>query len=168
MALERIDWPEDDIRWYWRLWDTLVFWNHRPGIPTADPSLDRGTYLSCFKAILSRCNVNLRPQRFGQTILHEIAAMGPHVSDVEVNGFAQVALDAGVSLTERDDLLCSTPLAWASRWGRGDLVRLLVSRGAQVNETGAAEWSQPLSWALRYRHQHIADLLRGGAGSGVE
>ncbi len=28
MALERIDWPPDDPRWYRILWSPLVFWNH--------------------------------------------------------------------------------------------------------------------------------------------
>ena len=32
MALERIDWPRDDPRWYWRLRGPLSFWNHIPWI----------------------------------------------------------------------------------------------------------------------------------------
>jgi hypothetical protein len=104
MALERIDWPLDDERWYWRLQYPLCFWNHMPGIPTGNPDLDRRAYLECFRLVLDRCGPNVRPKRFGQTALHEVAAMGRHVTADEVVEFATVLLDAGAKMDVRDDL----------------------------------------------------------------
>ncbi len=43
-------------------------------------------------------------------------------------------LDAGADTAVRDDLLDSTPLGWASRWGRVEFVELLLERGADPNE----------------------------------
>ena len=43
---------------------------------------------------------------------------------------ATMLLDAGASLTIRDSLLKSTPLGWACRWGKIELVRLYLERGA--------------------------------------
>ena len=45
----------------------LCFWNHMPAIPTANPEFDRGTYLTCFRLVLERCDPNVRHERFGQT-----------------------------------------------------------------------------------------------------
>jgi len=159
MALDRIDWPRDDQRWYWRLWDTLCFWNHMPGIPTANPALDRGTYLKCFQMVLERCNPNTRPERFGQTALHEVAAMRRHVTDEEVVQFAIAMLDAGARLDIRDDMLKSTPLGWACRWGRVDLVKLLIDRGADPIEADAESWATPRAWAEKMGHQLVIDAL---------
>ncbi len=54
-----------------------------PQITSANPELDRGTYLTCFRLVLERCDPNVRPEQFGQTILHEVAAMGEHVTAEE-------------------------------------------------------------------------------------
>jgi ankyrin repeat protein len=69
--------------------------------------------------------------------LHEIAAMGEHVTDEEVVEFGRAALDPGARLTVRDDILKSTPLGWACRWGRAQLVRLMLERGADPVEADA-------------------------------
>ena len=159
MALALIDWPPDDVRWYWRLWDTLCFWNHRPGIPTADPTLDRSTYLTCFRLLLERSQPHLRPARFGQTILHEIAAMGWYIEDDQVIVFADAALAAGAPLDVRDDLLESTPLGWACRWGRLKLVRLLLAHGAPATEADSMAWTQPAAWVERMGHAEIVQEL---------
>jgi len=65
-------------------------------------------------------------------------------------------LDAGADLTRRDPLLRSTPLGWACRWGRYELARLLIERGAAADEPDAA----PLAWAARMGHDRLAALLR--------
>jgi ankyrin repeat protein len=160
MALERIDWPRDDPRWYWKLSDPLCYWNHMPGIPTAHHEFDRGTYLTCFKLVLERCDPNVRPQRFGQTCLHEVATMRRHVTSEEVVSFARALLDAGARLDIRDDLLHSTPLGWACRWGRTDLVKLLLDRGADPLEADAQQWATPQAWAEKMGRGDVLAMLR--------
>jgi ankyrin repeat protein len=159
MALEHIHWPRDDARWYWKLCDPLCFWNHMPGIPTGNPALDRSTYIECFRLILDRCDPNIRPERFGQTVLHEVAAMGRHVTEEEVLAFAVTLLNAGAALDARDDLLKSTPLGWACRWGRVGLAKLLLRRGADPIEADAEPWATPQAWARKMGHDAVLALL---------
>src|SRR6185295_9222334 len=78
MALEKIDWPRDDPRWFRILAEPLNFWNHIPWLYAGNKDFDRGTYLVCFRLILERCDPNLTGG-FSRTVLHEVAAMGDHV-----------------------------------------------------------------------------------------
>ena len=79
---------------------------------------------------------------------------------------ATMLLDAGASLTIRDSLLKSTPLGWACRWGRIELVRLYLERGADALEADAEPWATPLAWATKRGHHEIVELLRS-AGAGA-
>ena len=79
---------------------------------------------------------------------------------------ATVLLDAGASLTIRDPLLKSTALGWACRWGRIELIRLYLERGADPAEADAEPWATPLAWATNRGHREIVQLLRShGAGT---
>lgn len=80
MALERIDWRREDPRWLWFLARPLDFWNHIPWLYAGNPELDRDTYIVCFRLVLARCDPNVIG-RFGRTVLHEVAAMGDHVTE---------------------------------------------------------------------------------------
>ena len=131
-----------------------------PAIPTANPEFDRGTYLTCFRLVLERCDPNVRHERFGQTAQHEVAAMGGHVTSEEVMEFAKVLLDSGARPDIRDDLLKSTPLGWACRWGRAELVRLLLERGADPVEAGAEPWATPQAWAEKMGRESVLAVLR--------
>ena len=73
---------------------------------------------------------------------------------------ATLLLDAGARTDIRDDLLKSTPLGWACRWGRIELVRLLLARGADPVETDAEPWATPRAWAEKKGRTEILDLLR--------
>lgn len=159
MALKGIDWPREDRRWHWMLWSSLRFWNHIPGLDSANPALDRGTYLTCFRLMLERCGANA-VGRFGQTILHNVAALREYVTAEEALGFATMLLDAGARLDVRDDLLKSTPLGWACRWGRVELVRLMLERGADPVEPDAEPWATPQAWAEKMGHDEVLALLR--------
>jgi ankyrin repeat protein len=168
MALEHVDRPRNDLWWFHILEQPLRIWNH--GSPMADkPDWDRGTYLTCFRLILERCDPNLRGRvgdegRFGLTILHSVAGAREHVTAEECVGFATVLLDAGAGLDLRDNLLKSTPLGWACRWGRVELVKLLLERGADPIEADAEPWARPLAWARQKGHAEIeAVLLQTGA-----
>jgi hypothetical protein len=159
MALERIDWPAGDGRWYGALAGPLGFWNHWTG-PWCHPEWDRSTYLTCFRMLLARSGPPNRQLRFGVTVLHEVATMGSHVTAEERAAFASALLEAGARVDLRDDLLKSTALGWACRWGREELVRLLLEQGADPVEPDAEEWARPLAWAGKKGHGTIAGLLR--------
>jgi ankyrin repeat protein len=88
-----------------------------------------------------------------QTLLH-------HASTQETTECAAILLDAGATITARDDEYRSTPLAWAARTNRLSMVELLLSRGAPVNLPDDQAWATPLAWAERRGHQEIASLLR--------
>jgi ankyrin repeat protein len=154
MALERIDWPRDDPRWFWMLWRPL------PGHRDLD-EVEQADSAATFRLILDRCDPNLRAPESGQTMLHEVIARDHGVGVA----LATILLDAGARTDIRDEFLQSTPLGWACRWGRVALVELLLARGADPIEAGAEPWATPLAWAERRHHAGIASILRHhGAG----
>jgi ankyrin repeat protein len=157
MALERVDWPRDDRRWFRILEQPVRIWNHGAW-PWRQPDWDRGTYVTCFRLVLERCDPNVAG-RFGLTMLHDIAASRPNVTAEECVAFATLLLDAGARLDVRDDLLKSTPLGWACRWGRIELARLLLDRGADPIEADAEPWATPRAWAEKHGGAAVAALL---------
>jgi ankyrin repeat protein len=159
MAMERLDWPQGDPRWYGALKPPLEFWNHWIG-PWCHHEWDRSTYLMCFKMILERIGPPNRQHRFGVTILHEVVTMGDHVTAEERTAFAAALLDAGARMDLRDDLLKSTPLGWACRWGREELVRLFLDRGADPVEADAEPWATPLVWAEKKGYKAVLAVLQ--------
>ncbi len=158
MALERTEWPQEDSRWFRILTEPLYFWHFIPWLYAGNRDFDRGTYLPCFRLILNRCGANVIGS-FGRTALHEVAAMLNHVSDEEAAAFATVLLDAGARLNGRDDILKSTPLGWACRWGREAVARVMLERGAPPVETDAEPWAQPMAWAEKMGRRGVVRLL---------
>ena len=94
----------------------------------------------------------------GHTTLHHLATNT--AGDEHRLTRATLLLDAGASLSKRDQLLKSTPLGWACRWGRIELVKLYLSRGASAVEGDAEPWATPLAWATKGGHRDIIELLR--------
>jgi ankyrin repeat protein len=117
-------------------------------------------HLSCM-AVMLRHGVDPNVSRFGHTILHYAAADHGGLSGAVRARFGAMLLDHGARLDLRDDLLESTPLAWACRWGRKELVELLIARGAPVQEPDAEPWAQPIAWAEKMKHDEIVALLKG-------
>jgi ankyrin repeat protein len=163
MALERIDWGRDDPRWFRCLAQPLSFWHHIPWLYAGVREFDRETYLRCFRLILERCDPNLAGG-FTRTALHEVAAMGDHVTEDEAAGFALALLDAGARTDIRDDILRSTPLGWACRWGRADVARALLQRGADPAEADAEPWARPRAWAEKMGRTRVLAALREHGG----
>jgi len=168
VTLEHVDWPRDDPRWFGVLEQPLRIWHHGSQ-RWARPDWDRTTYQTCFRLILERCDPNIRGRlqdvgQFGLTILHSVAGSREHVTAGERVAFATMLLDAGARLDIRDNLLESTPLGWACRWGRIELVKLLLARGADPVEADAEPWATPLAWARKKGHAGIeVDLRQAGA-----
>jgi len=158
MTLAHVDIPNGDPRWNALLEGPLGFWNHWIG-PWCHTEWDRSTYLTCFRMILERCGPPNARLRGGATILHQIVVMGDHVRPEERVAFATAAIESGARFDIRDDLMNSTPLGWACRWGREDLVRLFLGRGADPVEPDAEAWATPLAWARKKSHHSIATML---------
>jgi ankyrin repeat protein len=164
LALERIDWPPDDPRWYGALRGPRSFWSYVPWIYSPLWQPRRSGYLESFRLILARCHANARGS-FGRTILHDVMAMGFHdgasgwITEEEALAFAVTLLDAGARTDVRDDLLKSTPLGWACRWGRVPIVEELLRRGVDPIESDAEPWATPRAWAEKMGHREIVALL---------
>jgi ankyrin repeat protein len=131
-----------------------MLWRPLPAhwpIPKADLPLS----LECFRLILERCDPDIRNAEFGQTMLHEAVARD-HGEGVY---FATMLLEGGAHTGLRDRLPRSTPLGWACRWGRTDLVKLLIARGADTVEAEAEPWATPRAWAEKMGRQDILPFL---------
>ena len=108
---------------------------------------------------LRRCSVSsergMNPNHMNwqrTTLLHDMAWEG----DVRK---AVLLLDHGADIDVVDDEFRSTPLGIAARWGRREVVRVLLDRGADPNRAGAS-WATPLAWAVKKGHSDIAAVLR--------
>jgi ankyrin repeat protein len=88
-----------------------------------------------------------------QTLLH-------HASTARSSECAAILLDAGATITARDDEYRSTPLGWAARTNSATMVEFLLSRGAPINLSDEEPWATPLAWAARRGHSQVVDLLR--------
>jgi ankyrin repeat protein len=142
MALERLDWPREGPRWLYPLWQAF----------TCDGRIKRG--LACFRLLLTRADPNQADA--GRTMLHTVVARG----DKKHVPFARMLLDAGARTDLRDDLLRSTALGWACRWGRVHFVKLLLDRGADPVEADAEPWATPAAWAQKSGHDEVLKVLR--------
>jgi ankyrin repeat protein len=141
MALERIDWPRQDSRWLWPLWQAF----------TCDGGVERG--LACFRLLVDRADPNQIDS--GRTILHTVVAQGEN----EHVPYAEMLLNQGARIDIRDELLKSTALGWACRWGRVHFVKLLLERGADPIETDAELWATPRAWAQKMKHDNVLQVL---------
>jgi ankyrin repeat protein len=164
MAIGKLNWPASDSRWFRFLGAPLSLANHAPHSVHPE-AFDRGTYPECLRVILRHgVDVNIVGRK-GETLMHCIISKGKIwgrdvMTDEERLQFAQIVLEASPDLTIRDSLLNSTPLGWACRWGRADVVRMLLEHGAKVDEPDAEPWAAPLAWARKMGYPDITDLLR--------
>ena len=74
---------------------------------------------------------------------------------------AAMLLDAGANISARDDDYCSTPLGWAARHNRPDMVDFLLARGAKTNFPDDKPWATPLAWAKRRGNTQVSEMLAG-------
>jgi ankyrin repeat protein len=150
LALLRLKWALNDPKWHWVLIQ-----------PIRGATGDRSDYEGHFTsmAVLLRHGINANVSRYGQTALHFAAGYHGRVSDAHRARFASMLLDYGARLDLRDDLLKSSPLGWACRWGRKKLAETLIARGAMINEPDAEPWATPKAWAEKMKQDEILAVL---------
>ena len=162
MCLRQLDWAPDDNRWFNLLEQPLRLWRAGPHRKFRD--FDRTVYPEIFRMILDYGASPNLVGRFGYRLAHDLAACGvvwgePIMTEPERVTFGSILLDYGADLNVIDDLLQSTPLGWAVRWGKYDVARLYLERGADPTLAGA-EWAAPLAWAEKKGYDDIADLIK--------
>jgi len=150
LALSHLNWPAGDSRWHWVLIQPIRGAHANP--------LENDGHFQSMAALLQH-GIDPNVTRFGQTALHFAAAHHGGVRDEDRARFASMLLDQGARLDLRDDLLRSTPLGWACRWGRQKLVELFIQRGAPVHEADAELWATPRAWATKMNHNAIIAIL---------
>jgi ankyrin repeat protein len=114
--------------------------------------------------LILRKGVDANVARMGATILHFTAARGG-LDGASRARFATMLIDHGARLDLHDDLLKSTPLGWACRWGRLELAEVLIKRGALIEEPYTEPWATPIAWARRMNHSQVLALLDGNPGA---
>jgi Ankyrin repeats (3 copies)/Ankyrin repeat len=149
LVLPAVHWPPDDPQWH----NILESGLYRKG------DSDRARHLEAFRLVLDRCDPDVRGGR-NTTILHDIAASRGRLTADDRVAYVTLMLDRGARLDIRDVLLQSTPLGWACRWGRIEMVRRLLEHGADPIEVDAPAWATPLAWATKKGHHEIAALLK--------
>ena len=169
MCLQRLSWPPTDKQWFRILEQPFRMWGHGPVVRYRDG--ERKAYHECFRAILEYgVDPNVRG-RFNSRLLHFLMAAGSSrgkviMTERERVQFAQTLVEFGAALDPRDDLLKSTPLGWACRWGRREVVECLLGAGASPREPDAEPWARPLAWAEKRGHLEIARILRKAGATG--
>jgi ankyrin repeat protein len=97
----------------------------------------------------------------GKTLLHCLCTPDPDNKVLESNAQrAAMLLDAGASISAREDEYSATPIGWAARNNNPGMVRFLLSRGAPTNLPDDKPWATPLAWATRRGHTEIVKILR--------
>ncbi len=142
LAIARLAWPSNDGRWHWVIIQPIRGGGHAN---TMQAVLDYG--------------VDPNVSRRGHTALHFAAAYHGNVSEEARARMAEMLIDHGARLDLRDDLLQSTALGWACRWGRRKLAEVLIARGAVIDEPDAEPWATPKEWARKGGHLDLLEML---------
>lgn len=152
LALARIQWQFTDDRW----WHWILM---QPPRGASAVSAENAGQFSAMGLLLKH-GVNPNVARYGQTVLHFIAAYQGEVNESDRARFADILIAHGAKLDVRDDLLQSTPLGWACRWGRQKLAETLMANGAAPEEPEAEPWATPKAWAAKKEQFEMLKLLQ--------
>lgn len=136
--------------WRWACWYTPLMHSLRYPVPrydTAQLLLDHG---------VSPNETN----GMGMTTLHILAGEGTTQA-------ARWLVERGADVHARDREYDSTPLAWAARAGREDMVHLLLALGAPARHPDDETWATPAAWARRRGHARIESILTAAAMRGT-
>ena len=142
---------------------------------------DRTVYPEIFRMILDHGVSPNLVGRFGYRLAHHMAACGVVwgeviMTEAERVAFATILLDYGADLNVLDDLLQSSPLGWAVRWGKYDLARLYLERGRRSHTGGcrlgnaARLGREKRIWGYCRSHQTVSvkmDIIQNAIGNAL-
>ena len=82
---------------------------------------------------------------------------------------AKLLIAEGGNVNEKDNNR-RTPLHRAANQGHTEIVELLIAKGADVNAIAGQhmDHATPLDWAIKYKRNETADLLRKHGGKTSE
>ena len=86
------------------------------------------------------------------TLLHDMAQKG----NIQK---AELLIKYGAAINPVDEEFKSTPLGMAARWGEVEMVKFLLTQGADPNKAGAS-WATPVAWANKKGHLEIESILK--------
>jgi ankyrin repeat protein len=115
--------------------------------------------LELFRILLAHGMSPDLPNWQEQTLLHGLCRGGKRGEVGEALARAAILLDAGASISAREEEYRSTPLAWAARTNMPYMVEFLLARGAPSNLPDDEPWATPLAWAQRRAHTEVAEIL---------
>jgi ankyrin repeat protein len=73
---------------------------------------------------------------------------------------ASIFIAHGADVNAVDEEFYSTPLGYAAKHGKKEMIELLLKHGADPNLPGSPLWAKPLAWAQKRGHDDIAALLK--------
>ncbi|MDP6679983.1 MAG: ankyrin repeat domain-containing protein, partial [Verrucomicrobiota bacterium] len=109
--------------------------------------------------IAKGAEVNAQGQ-YMATPLHYAAGEG-HKEVVEL------LIAKGADVNAKEGVGGGTPLLWAASSGHKEIIEMLIAAGADVNaksESGIFTGNTPLDWAIKYKRNETAALLRKHGG----
>jgi ankyrin repeat protein len=130
------------IPWRWACWYTPLMHSLRyaePRYEIAQWLIDRGVHPDDTNGL-------------GMASMHILANEGTTAATAWL-------LERGADIHLRDREFESTPLAWAARAGREDMVTFLLSRGAKPTLPDDEPWATPAAWARRRGYNRILERL---------
>lgn len=87
----------------------------------------------------------------GITPLHRFAERG----DIHNAG---IFLEHGAAIDAIDEQHCTTPLGWAAKAGKVEMVQFLLEKGANPHLPTGNPWARPRAWAERRGHEAVLAL----------
>jgi ankyrin repeat protein len=88
----------------------------------------------------------------GLTPLHQFARRNDLTN-------AAIFIQHGADVNAVDEEFCATPLGYAAKYGKKDMVEFLLKQGADPNLPASPDWTKPLAWAKRRGFGEIVDLI---------
>jgi ankyrin repeat protein len=104
-----------------------------------------------------------------QTLLHHACVAQDYRGRDRTDGAIErvaLLLDAGATISARDDEYRSTPLGWAARTNALAVAEYLLTRGAPTSLPDDEPWATPMAWAVRRGHAGMVALLERQVRSG--
>ncbi len=87
----------------------------------------------------------------GITPLHRFAERG----DIHNAG---LFLEHGADIDAIDEQHCTTPLGWAAKAGKAEMVQFLLEKGANPHLPADRTWARPRAWAEKRGHEAVLAL----------